>query len=235
MSYAAGAAGAAGAARGFGEGPLSRAAALVYTLLVVEVLLLATTAPGLILLVLLDRDASNLPLAAACALPLGPAFSAALYALRHRRRDLTDLRPAAAFWRGYRRNVFGVLRIWIPALVFVTVVAVNLTHLSAAAVPTWWAVPLVLIAFSVLLWAANALVITSLFAFRAGDVARLAAYFLVRTRGVTLGNACLLIVAAGITAALSEAVLLLLASVFASALLHTSRPLIRLVRAEFTA
>ena len=71
----------AGARRQFGEGPLSRATAVVYTLLVVEFLLLLTTAPGFILFILLDRDASNVPLAAACALPLGPAFSAALYAL----------------------------------------------------------------------------------------------------------------------------------------------------------
>jgi uncharacterized membrane protein YesL len=225
----------AGSARTFGEGPLSRAAALLYTLLVVEILLLATTAPGLIPLVLLDRDTSNLPLAAGCALPLGPALSAALYALRHRSRDLTELRPAAAFWRGYRRNVRGVLQIWIPFLVLATILAVNLTHLAAAAVPTWWAALLALIAVAVLLWAANALVIASLFAFRATDVAWLAAYLLVRTRGATLGNACLLIVAAGITAVSSEAVLALLASVFASVLLHSSRPTIEAVRAEFTA
>ena len=66
---------------GFGEGPLSRAAALVYTLIVVELLLLATTLPGLVPLVLLARDVSNAPLAALCLLPLGPALSAALYAL----------------------------------------------------------------------------------------------------------------------------------------------------------
>ena len=46
----------------FGTGLLSRVAARVYSLIVVELLLLLTTVPGLVLLVLLDRDASNLPL-----------------------------------------------------------------------------------------------------------------------------------------------------------------------------
>src|SRR5262245_78896 len=123
----------------FGEGPLARAAALIYNLLVVEVLLLVAGAPGLAVLVLLDRDASNIPLAAACAVPLGPAFSAALYALHNRSRDLADLRPARAFWRGYRTNVAGVLVVWIPWLVWLTIVAVNLTHLTAAGIPGWWA------------------------------------------------------------------------------------------------
>jgi hypothetical protein len=202
---------------------------------VVELLLLLTTAPGLALLILLDRDASNAPLAAACALPLGPAFSAALYALARRRPDLADLRPAAAFWRGYRLNVRGVLRVWIPFLVVLTIVAVNLTHLGAAGVPTWWAVLLGLIAAVAVLWAANALVITSLFAFRAVDVARLAAYFLVHKGRVTLGNAGLLLVAAGVTVVSSEAVLMLLASLFASALLQTGRPMTTEVQERFTA
>jgi hypothetical protein len=110
MSYA------AGAVRQFGEGPLSRAVAWVYTLLIVEALFVLTTVAGLIPLMLLDRDASNGPLAAACALPLGPALSAALYAVARRRLDLTDLKPATAFWRGYRLNVGGVLRMWCPWL-----------------------------------------------------------------------------------------------------------------------
>lgn len=221
--------------REFGEGPLSRAVALVYSLLVVELLFLLTAVPGLVPLIGLGRDASNLPLVAVCALPLGPALAAALYALHHHRGDLTDLRPAAAFWRGYRINVWAVLRIWLPLLVWLTIVAVNLAYFTAAAVPRWWAVLLVIVAVAATLWGANALVITSLFAFRARDVARLAAYFLVRTRSVTLGTASLLIVAAGVTVAFSDMVLALLGSVFALTLLRTCRPMITAIREEFTA
>ncbi|HWB35131.1 MAG TPA: hypothetical protein VHA75_03810, partial [Rugosimonospora sp.] len=165
--------------RQFGEGPLARAAALVYTVLVVELLLLLTTAPGLVVLVLLDHDASNAPLAAVCALPFGPALSAALYALHRRRLDLADLKPAAAFWRGYKLNALGALKVWVPLLALLTVIAVNLSHRNAAGVPAWWSVLLVIVAVAVTLASANALVITSLYVFRAGDTARLSAYFLV--------------------------------------------------------
>jgi hypothetical protein len=226
--------GASGFQHQFGDGPLARAAALVYTHLVVEVLLLGTTVPGLFVLILLDRDASNIPLAAACAVPLGPALSAALYALHHRSRDVADLRPAAAFWRGYRLNLRGALTIWVPWLGWLTIVGVNLAHFSAAGVPGWWAVVLVVVVIVAALAAANAIVITSLFAFRAVDVARLAASFLGRTPGVTLGNACLRVVAAGVTAVSSEAVLALLGSVFAAALLRTCRPMIAEIRRDLT-
>jgi hypothetical protein len=223
-----------GARREFGDGPLSNVAAAVYTLLVVELLLLVSAAPGVALLVLLGRDASNLPLAAACAVPLGPAISAALYALQHRRLDLTELTPAAAFWRGYRLNVRGALVVWVPWLAWLSIVGVNLANFAAAGVPPWWAVLLVVVAVAVTLWEANALVVTSLFAFRARDVARLATYFLVRTPGTTLANACLLIVAVAVTVLSSEAVLALLGSVFALALLRNSRSMITAIGREFT-
>ncbi|NNN37495.1 hypothetical protein HLK59_45655, partial [Streptomyces sp. S3(2020)] len=45
----------------FGIGPLSRAAALVHTLVTVEALLLLAAAPGLAGLFLLGPDPSNIP------------------------------------------------------------------------------------------------------------------------------------------------------------------------------
>lgn len=223
-----------GAARRFGTGPLSRVSALVYTLLVVELLILLTAVPGLVALVLLDRSAGNVPLAAACLLPAGPALSAALYALRHRSRELADLRPAGAFWRGYRLNFAGVLKIWAPWLAWMAVVGTSLANFAAAGVPGWWAVLLVAVAAGSTLWVVNALVITSLFAFRAVDVARLAAYALGRFPRATLADACLLVVAAGVTLFASEAVLALLASVLTATLLWNAGPMITEVQQRFT-
>jgi hypothetical protein len=222
-------------ARQFGTGPLSRAAALIYTLLVVNLLTLAAALPGLVPVALLGRDVSNLPLVALCLVPLGPALSAAVYALRHRSADITDLAPAAAFRRGYRANLRGAAAVWLPALLWLTVLAMSLANFPATGLPGWWAVLLAGVGVAVTLWCVNALVITSLFAFRARDVARLSAYFLVRTPGVTVGTACLLFVAAGVTIIFSEVVLGLLASVFVLCLVRTGEPMLTRIRAEFTA
>lgn len=222
-------------ARRFGEGPLSRLSAWVYTLLIVEFMVLATTVPGIVVLILLERDASNIPLYALCLLPVGPSASAALFALQHRSSDLTDLRPAVAFWRGYRANLLGVLKLWAPLLAWLSIVGVGLANFEAAGVPVWWAVLMVLIALVATLAGINALVITSLFSFRARDVARLGLYFLVRAKAVALGNFCLLIVAAGVTVFFSEAVLALFGSLFVLALLRNARPMVLAIQKEFVA
>ncbi|WKU06757.1 DUF624 domain-containing protein [Micromonospora sp. HUAS LYJ1] len=220
--------------REVGDGPLSRAAAAVYTVLVVGFLLILTTLPGLVPVLLLGRDASNLPLVALCLLPVGPAVSAALYALHHQRPDLTDLRPAARFRQGYRANLAQVLRIWVPLLLWLTVIAVNLTHLSVAGVPAGWAVPLFAIGLVATLVGGNALVIASLFTFRTRDVLRLALYFLVRTPAVTIGTVLLLAAAGALTVLVSEALPVLLAGPFALAYLRIATPMTDLVRKDFT-
>lgn len=223
-----------GARTSFGDGPLSRAAALVHTLLTVEALLLAAASPGLVALFLLGPDPSNLPLAAVCLLPLGPALSAALYALRHRDRDLTDLHPARAYVRGWRLNALPALKLWGPLLAWLTVIAFTLTHFAATGLPGWWAVLLAGTGAGSLLWGAHALVLTSLFTFRTRDTARLAAYFLFRHGRATLAAASLLVLTAGLTALLTEALPALLAAPLLLSLLYSSRPVIAETQEDFT-
>lgn len=218
----------------FGTGPLSRAVALIHTLLTVEVLLLTAAAPGLAGLLFVGPDPANLPLVAVCLLPLGPALSAALYALHHRDRDLTDLHPARSYWRGWRLNAVPSLKLWAPLLAWLTVIAFTLTHFSATGLPGWWAVLLAAVGAGTLLWGAHALVLTALFAFRARDTARLAGYFLFRHGRATLGAASLLVLTAAGTAVLTEALPALLAAPFLLSLLHSSRPVIAETQEDFT-
>ncbi|MEU0752748.1 hypothetical protein [Streptomyces albogriseolus] len=219
----------------FGAGPLSRAAALIHTLVIVEALLLLTAAPGLAGLFLLAPDPANLPLAALCLLPLGPSAAAALYALHHRGGDLTELRPSRVFLRGWRLGAGPALKLWAPLLGWLTVIAFTLTHFPATGLPGWWAFLLAVTGVGSLLWGAHALVLTALFAFRARDTARLAAYFLFRHPRATLGALSLLILTAAGTALLTEALPALLAAPLLLSLLRAGRPLITETREEFTA
>ncbi|WP_279328088.1 hypothetical protein [Streptomyces sp. OS603R] len=219
----------------FGTGPLSRAAALIHTLVTVETLLLLTAAPGLAGLFLLAPEPANLPLAALCLLPLGPSATAALYALHQRSGDLTELRPARAFLRGWRLGAGPALKLWAPLLAWLTVIAFTLTHFPATGLPGWWASLLAVTGVGGLLWGAHALVLTALFAFRARDTARLAAYFLVKQPRATLGALSLLILTAAGTALLTEALPALLSAPLLLSLLHAGRPVIEETREHFTA
>ena len=216
-----------------GHGPLGRATALVYWYAVVTVLLAVAALPTLVLLLLLDRSPSNAPLAALAAVPLGPALSAALYAVRAR-ETADEVAPARAFARGYRLGALDALRVWVPALVVLAVVGVVLADTDAAGVGPGYAGALVVIAVLALVWGLHAVAITTFYAFRTRDVARLAAHYVGRLPVVTLGVVSLLVAAAGVAWLATDAVLALVGGIWVWCWYRNDRRMLDDVRARFT-
>lgn len=216
-----------------GTGALSRWSAVVYWFLAIEGMLLLTSAPGLVLLTLLDRDVSNAPLVALACVPFGPSVAAALFAWRVFARD-RDLSPARHFWRGYRLDVLDVLRWWVPTLAVLAIIAVNLTHLGALGLPPVLGVALAVVALLVVLWSGHALVLSALFSFRTRDVARLGAYFVAGKPLVALGFVSVLVLT-GTLAYASDWLLVLLAAPLTYLYARTAAPMVAAAEAQFTA
>ncbi|MFD2026833.1 DUF624 domain-containing protein [Promicromonospora aerolata] len=222
-----------GERREFGEGVLGRATAVVYWYLIVEALLVVAVLPGALGSLLLERTTGNAPLFALCLVPLGPAVSAALFALRDRTRA-EGLTPAASFWRGYRLNWADALKVWVPGLLVGVVILLGLANVGAGGVPGWYAGVLVVVGAGLVLWLLNALVIVSFFGFRTRDVMRLAAHFLGARPLVTLGSLSLLVLAAGVVALTTEALFGLVGAVWLALVLRNARPLLADVEERFT-
>ncbi|GCE77964.1 hypothetical protein CBZ_30200 [Cellulomonas biazotea] len=221
-----------------GRGAFSRGAAAVYWAVVVEALIVLTSAPGIVALLLLDRSPGNAPLFALAALPFGPSLAAAVFAWRDWMTTPPgdrDLQPARHYWRGYRLNWRDVLRWWVPTLVVLAVLGVNVAGAGAlgGAGGTFALVSLVL-AVAVLAWAGHALVLSSLFAFRTRDVARLAAYYLAARPVSSLGVVALLVVAAGVAVLATDWLLVLLASPLVALLVRNAGPVIADATDRFT-
>jgi hypothetical protein len=220
--------------REFGHGPLSVLSSFVYTTLVIGSQIVAASLPGIIGLFFLARDLGNIPLVAVCALPFGPALSAAVYALHHRRSDPAELRPFRQFWHGYRVNWRAVLPLWTLGLVWLTIIAITLANFWIAGVPVWWAWLLAVIAVLVALWLVNAVVIASLFTFRFRDTVRLAWEMIPRTPVATLGNAGVLAAATVLLLLAGDLALALLSVFFVLMIVGAARPTIDLVKREYT-
>lgn len=227
-------AGKAAQAGGFGSGVLSRAAAFVYTHLVVGVLLCAGSSPTVVLLLLLERTASNVPLVPLCFVLSAPALSAALFALRDLGRT-DELVPARTFLRGLRLGWADALRAWTPAMAALAVIAGGIVSLDDAGIPAAYAGILLMFGVLFLLWGVNTLLIATFFSFRWRDTARLAAFYIGRRWTVTLGELALLIVAVATVFFTTEAVLWLFQVAWISFLVIVARPLLADVTARFTA
>ncbi|MBD3943209.1 DUF624 domain-containing protein [Microbacterium sp. NEAU-LLC] len=212
------------------HGALGRVTGAVYWFVVVELCFLLAAAPGLAGILLLARDASNLPLYALCLVPIGPAYSAAMSAIAGRSDELSVW---PRFWRSYAHNLVDVLWVWVPALLAATVLGTTIAFAGAAGVDAFFVVVAIVLLVVLAVWASHALVIASFFSFRARDVARLALYYVAAKPLVTLGALSFLVLAAAIVAFTLDPVLALLAVVFAALAAANARPMIADIRARF--
>lgn len=220
-----------------GAGPLSRWSAAVYWAVVIEVLVVLTTLPGIVALLLLDRSASNAPLVALCFVPAGPALAGAVYAWRDYLSATStqrDLAPARHFWRGYRLSGLDVLRWWVPMLAVLALLGVNVQH-AGSVVGAPWALASLVLATGVLVWAVTALVLSSVLSFRTRDVARLAAYYLGAQTVMAFGNLAVVLIGGAIALLLSDRLLLLLASLVVAYVVRNGEPMIADATARFVA
>lgn len=217
----------------FGGGALSRATNTVYWMLSVSLLLVLANLPLALAAVFLVPVPSNLPLLALAAVPLGPSLAAACFCVS---RSLSgkESTPVAFFLRGYRNSLRDVLALWSALMALLAVVGLDLLWLAGDASASGFQGlmrPLVLgVGIAGLLWGANLVLIGSAFSFRRRDLARLAAYALVRSPLTTLGNALLLLVAGVLVGSGLEAAVPFLSSFFILAALAYARPMLEHIR-----
>lgn len=222
--------------RAAGTGPLARIGRWVAWWLVLEGLVVLTSLPGFVGLLFLDRSAASVPLVALCAVPIGPSLAAAAFAwhrfLGERPAD-RDATPLRAFLRGYVLNWRDVLVWWVPLLVVLALLGVNAVDAGvlgnvagddAFGGGNASALVYVVAMIVLLVWAGNALVITSLFSFRTRDVLRLAAYYLGARPLPGLGVLALVILAAAAVLFVGDLLLWGLASAFVLALVRIAVP-----------
>ena len=167
-------------------------------------------------------------------MPAAPFLAAGLFAL-HARAGADEPVPGRTFVRGLRLGWLDALRLWVPATAVLGVVLTTLVHREAAGVSVGYAVVLGVVGVGVLLWALQALLLASLFSFRARDVARLSVYYLGRRPRVAVGLLALVVVAGGVVWLAGEVVLAVVAVAWLAFLLRTGAPVLDDVRERFVA
>ena len=203
----------------------------VYWFLVIDVMLVLTAAPTLLVWTLLAPGLLTSLVFVFAALPLLPAIAAALYACRAWRED-HELIPARQFLRGYRLNALDSLRVGAPVLLVLGLAALNLTYADAVGTSMLNIVFLVLGA-AALLVLARALSIVSRFSFRTRDVFGLTAFTLLVKPLSTLALVSLGVLTLGIILLIGEFLLLVTASLLVFALWASERKVAEMLTEQF--
>lgn len=216
-----------------GRGPLSRATAAVYRMLVLQAQLMLATLPTAAAILLLAPDPSNLPLFVLALIPAIPALVAGVATVRAASAS-PDLSPGRHFFAAYRRDLIPTVRWAAPAGIVLALLSFNLVHLGAVDGGAALRPVILLLAATILVWCGHMAVLTAAFRFRTRDAARIAASQLLSRWSLSFGILSLLVVGAFLVLVTSEVVLLLSLWAFVGLLALMARPVIDDVTVRFT-
>lgn len=195
-----------------GDGPFGRALSAFVWGLGLTALLAAANLPLVLLALLLRPDPSLAWLVALATIPLGPALSAALYAVRERYVD-PDVPVARAFARGYRANLRDASVLAVPVCLLGAVAALVATSGRDAGVPAVLSGLAAGVGLLLVVLALHALALRTFFRLPALDAVQLAALSLGTRWRASLGVLALVAGAVLVATAASDLLLTLLAGV----------------------
>jgi hypothetical protein len=208
--------------------PLYRVTLVVYGLLGATVCFLLGCAPFIAALLV----SPSMVITVIAGFSIGPSWVALLYLMR-RFLDDRDVGPFATYWRGYRLSWRQAWAFWVPYLIVLTMIAVDVAMIDVT--PALLRYPLMVIGAGSLLWSSTVLLIISRYNFRTRDVLRLAVWGLVRSPGWLIADAAILVVAAGATYLIGDAGTGFLAALFALFSVRSARGLFAKLDADFVA
>ena len=217
----------------YGAGPLFRAAGTVSGVMMGHALLVLANVP----LVVAPLLGNWLLVLLAC-VPVGPSLVAAMYAF-NRLLAGHDTGVFRDFVRGYRMNFAQALLVWLPYLLVLAVIALNLAGLplipgaGPAAEPAI-RVALLVLGLLVVTASLNALQLLSRFTFPVRDIYRLSLYSFGAQKRVALGTAGILFVAAFLLLMTTTYLMLVAAGALVFLVCLNSRPLLRFIEDRFT-
>lgn len=217
----------------YGSGPLFKVAGVVYGVMVAGVLLVLANILLVLAPILLQPWLVLLAL-----VPVGPSLVAAAYAF-NRLLAGEDTGVFRDFLRGYRANFRQALAVWLPYLLALAVVVINLLLLPGTldpANPAQSAARVGLLGLGLLVTTAGvtAMLLLARFTFRVRDIYRLSLHCLGAYKRVSLGNAGILFVTAFLLTVTSAALILFIAGPVLFLVCLNSRPLLAGVEKKFT-
>jgi|SRR5690625_1539574 len=199
--------------REFGEGALTTFTNYVYWLMVLNFYFILTNIVFLFFFLALEPSFSNIILYFLALVPTGPSISALYYSTAKLVKE-KEISPTKDFFYGYKINFKDTLKLWLPALLALFIIIVDLQYFYAKATTfnqvltgIFFVALIIIIILLLYVFPINAQ-----FKFRIRDIYRLSVYYVFKTIKVTTGNIAILFLTAFLMYVTSDFIILFIAS-----------------------
>lgn len=219
----------------FGQGILSVVTNHIYWFMLTNIYFVFCNLIFLIAFMTLEPELSNMILIFIALIPTGPAITALCYVMDKLVRE-KEISPTRDFFYGYKINLKDTLKVWLPMIVAIFILIVDLQYFYQESTKINQIMAIVFLVglgflICILLYVFP---ITAKFKFRMRDVFKLSFYYSFKKLKITTGNIGILIIALFLMIITTDFLFIIIASVLSYVLTLNSRAVIDDIEENYT-
>jgi uncharacterized membrane protein YesL len=220
--------------REFGEGKIHVFTNYIYWLAQINIYFVLGNIVFLFFIFTLEPVFSNIIIYFIALIPSGPAISALCYSIGKLVRE-KEVSPTKDFFYGYKLNFKDTLKLWLPMLLVIFILVVDLQYFYAEATVVNQILAIVfLVALIFMLGLALYIFpINVTYKFRTRDIFKLSIYYSFKKKKITFGNIGILIITLFLMHVISDFLLLLISSLVCFAFMLNNQEVMEDIKVNY--
>lgn len=208
----------------FGQGKIHGFTNHIYWLAQINIYFVLCNIVFLFFFLTLEPSFSNIIIYFLALIPSGPAVSALCYAIGKLVRE-NEISPTKDFFYGYKLNFKDTLKLWLPMLlvIFILVVDLQYFYLEATVINQILAIVFLVVLILMLGLLLYIFPINVTYKFRTRDIYKLSIYYSFKKVKITFGNIGIFIITLFLMYVISDFLILFIASLVCYALMVNSK------------
>lgn len=207
----------------------------LYSLILFNIYFILCNILILLSFLLFDLSYSNLLIYILALVPTGPAISALIYSVVKLIHE-EEGSPTKHFFNGYRVNFLDTLKIWLPILVLISILGVDIHYYQTATGFTQFVSGAIFVVIMLaLLLLQYVFFINAIYKFKTLDIYKLSVYYSFMKMKETIGNVVILVITFFLVYIFSESILLFIPSFVCYIMVLNNRIVIDDIKLNFIA
>lgn len=218
----------------FGEGVLFGVTNHIYALFMTNIYFVLSNIICLFFFMTLEPAFSNITIYFLALMPTGPTISALFYSIGKLIRE-KELSPLNDFFHGYKINFKDTMKFWLPLLVVLYILIVDLHYFNSnlSTINNVLSVVFLIGIILIMIISINAFLISAGYKFRLKDIWKLSVYYSFMKVKITLGNISIVIITLFLLSVTSNFLILFIASLLCYAFMINSKGLFEDIQLRF--
>ncbi|WHZ03209.1 YesL family protein [Neobacillus sp. YX16] len=218
----------------FGEGILFGVTNHIYALFMTNIYFMLSNIICLFFFMTLEPAFSNITIYFLALIPTGPTISALFYSIGKLIRE-KELSPLNDFFHGYKINFKDTMKFWLPLLVVLYILIVDLHYFNSnlSTINNVLSVVFLIGIILIMIISINAFLISAGYKFRLKDIWKLSVYYSFMKVKITFGNISIVIITLFLLLITSNFLILFIASLICYAFMLNSKGLLEDIQLRF--